>query len=202
MDDSKPPQPVDDPADAKAQRVRERAMDLLASAAVHAQRLDAAARRIGLTPDLVDGVGDHLYEAAIAQLDVVSKILERSQVLADRLLDLAVPRGREPAQSRFQRIDASLDQPTRIDLVIRNPDEQAATVHVKLDWTPPSTTPPPTWQVGQPRLPGGRETALEITIPAVRRAGVYPMLATVTLCYPGGREHTLAVRELEIWVRA
>lgn len=200
MNDSDPPQPVHDPADAKAQRVRERAMDLLASAALHAQRLDAAARRIGLTPDLVDGLGDHLYAAAIAQLDVVSKILERSQVLADRLLDLGFPRGGEREPSRFQRIDASVGQPARIDLVVRNPEDQTATVDVKLAWSPPSATPPPKWAVGQPRLPGRRETALEITIPAVAAAGVYPMLATVTLGYPGGRQHTLVTREYEIWV--
>jgi hypothetical protein len=82
--------PRQKPADREAGAIRERAMGLLADAAVHAQRISAAAEKLGLTPDLVDGLGDQMYEAAVAQLDVVSKILERSQTIADRLIEIWV----------------------------------------------------------------------------------------------------------------
>ncbi|HEX7843621.1 MAG TPA: hypothetical protein VF469_39380, partial [Kofleriaceae bacterium] len=80
------------PTDTRVQGLRERAMDLIADASIHAERINAAAARLGLTPDLLNGMGDQLYEAAVAQLDVASKILERSQAIVDRLFELGARR--------------------------------------------------------------------------------------------------------------
>ncbi|HEY6179349.1 MAG TPA: hypothetical protein VIX73_33070, partial [Kofleriaceae bacterium] len=94
-------------ADHKVQAIRSRALELLADAAIHAERINDAAARLGLSPDLVEGLGDHLYEAAVAQLDVASKILERSQAIADRLFDL----GARQLDSRLMRIDVAHGRP-------------------------------------------------------------------------------------------
>ena len=58
MAEAKRPKPR--PADLTAKELRDRAMDLLAGAAVHAERIGSAAEKLGLTPDLLDGVGDYL----------------------------------------------------------------------------------------------------------------------------------------------
>jgi hypothetical protein len=170
-------------------------MDLLANAAIHAQRLDDAARRLGLSPDLVDGLGDHLYEAAVVQLDVASKILERSQLLVDRLFDLGASRGDSPG---FRRVDVKAGEVNRIDLVVHNALQQTAQVDLAIEWDGGQAS----WRVGQPSLPGHRDTAAEIELPATLVAGkVYPMVVKVSLTYDSGRRVELPPREYEIWVR-
>jgi len=194
-----PPQPAHSPTDSKVKRIRERTMDLIADATVHAQRIDDAARRLGLTPDLVDGLGDEIYDAAVTQLDVASKILERSTVLVDRLLDLGLPR--QHRRSLFHRVPAKVDESTQIYLDVANTAEQTATVKVEVVPEPPPKNVVPTVQIGQESLRGGRETAVEILIAPIKTAGVYPLVVKVSLVYPGGRRHALPENEYEIWVR-
>lgn len=190
-------EPDKNPTDDKVKRLRERTLDLVADAAVHVQRLDGVAKQLGLTPDLVDGLGDYLYEAAVAQLEVASKVLERSQGIADRLLELA---GQRLATTRFARIDAQAGDPARFDFVIRNPSDHVATVEVEIE----AADSQPQAQVGQRQLPGRRETAVEIQLAtAASDAGrVFAMVIRVYLVYERGRRVELAPHELELWVRA
>src|SRR6185436_2098430 len=103
--------PRPSPADGKTRAIRERAMELLAGASLHAERIQAAAEKLGLTPDLLDGIGDHVYEAVVAQLDIASKVLERSQAIADRLLDLG---GRRGGAGGLIRVDVERGKPAHL----------------------------------------------------------------------------------------
>src|SRR5205807_1846371 len=123
-------------------------LELLADAAVHAERINAAAARLGLTPDLVEGLGDHLYEAAVAQLDVASKILERSQAIVERLFDLGA---RQLEPGRLLRIDVVPGQPAHVQFVVRNAALEAATVEVDATWDGGGEL---VARVGRPQLAG------------------------------------------------
>jgi hypothetical protein len=188
--------PKQRPADGKAQVIRERAMELLADASLHAERLGAAAARLGLTPDLLDGIGDQLYDAAVAQLDVASKILERSHAIADRLLELSAG---HLGSSRLLRIDVEPGTPAQLRFVVRNPSPRAAQVAVEVTWDGDA---PLRARIGRPQLPGGRETSVEIAIPSDRvEAGrVYAGTAVVRLAYDAHRIVELPRHDFEIWV--
>lgn len=184
------------PADGKAQVIRDRAMELLADASLHAERLGAAAARLGLTPDLLDGVGDQLYDAAVAQLDVASKILERSHAIAERLLELS---GGRLEPSRLLRLDVEPGAPAQLRFVVRNPSPRAAEVAVEVAWDGEAALRA---RIGRPQLPGGRETSVAIAIPGecLEPGRVYAGTATVRLADEANRRVELARHDFEIWV--
>jgi hypothetical protein len=183
-------------ADHKARAIRARALELLADAATHAERINAAAARLGLTPDLVEGLGDHLYEAAVAQLDVASKILERSQAIVDRLFELGA---RQLEPSRLVRIDVGPGRPAQVRFVVRNAAPEAAIVEVDATWDGAGELVP---RIGRTELAGGRETAVEIAIAGdrLRRGQVFAGTATPRLRYQTGRTIALPRHDFEIWV--
>jgi hypothetical protein len=183
-------------ADRKARAIRDRAMELVADASVHAERISAAAERLGLTPDLLDGVGDQLYQAAVAQLDVASKSLERSQRIVDRLFEIGA---RQLEASRLLRIDVAPGAAAHLRFVVRNPSPRAAAVSVEAEWDGGAPLAP---RVGRPALPGGRETSIEIAIAAgaVERGRVYAGSARVRMAYDGQRSIELPRHDFEIWV--
>jgi hypothetical protein len=183
-------------ADHKARAIRERAMELLADASLHAERINAAAEKLGLTPDVLDGVGDALYEAAVAQLDVASKILERSQAIVDRLFELGA---RQLEAGRLLRIDAEPGAPAHLRFVVRNPSTRPAEVSVEVEWDGGA---PPRPRIGRPQLPAGRETSVEIAFPApaLERGRVYAGTARVRLGQDGQRPVERLRHDFEIWV--
>jgi hypothetical protein len=183
-------------ADDKAQAIRGRALELLADASIHAERIQQAAARLGLTPDLVDGLGDQLYEAAVAQLDVASKILERSQAIADRLFDLGA---RQSEPSRLMRIDVAPGRPAQIRFVVRNTALGTASVEIAASWDGDGALAP---RIGRPQLAGGRETAVEIAIAGdrLRPGRIYAGSAEIRLGYDGARSTQLRRHDFEIWV--
>jgi hypothetical protein len=187
--------PNDRPSDGKARVIRERAMELLADASLHAERVGAAAARLGLTPDLLDGIGDQLYDAAVAQLDIASKILERSHAIADRLLELSA--GRLDA-SRLLRLDVDPGSPAQLRFAVRNPSPRPADVAVEVGW---DGEPALRARIGRPQLPGGRETSVAIAIPTdrVEPGRVYAGTAVVRLAYDH-RTVELPRHDFEIWV--
>jgi hypothetical protein len=194
MGESDPPK--HGPADGRTRVIRERAMELLAGASLHAERIQAAAEKLGLTPDLLDGIGDHLYEAVVAQLEVASKILERSQAIADRLLDLGTRRG---GHSELLRVDVDRGKSAHLRFVVRNAALHTAEVTVDAEW---NGEPALRARIGRPELPGGRETSVEIAIPTDRvEAGrVYTGTARVRLAYSTHKPLELVHHDFEIWV--
>ncbi|TMQ10137.1 MAG: hypothetical protein E6J90_36775 [Deltaproteobacteria bacterium] len=146
----------------KVGKIRNRALELLADASLHA-----------------DGIGDDLYEAAVAQLDIASKILERSQVIADRLFDLGAGR-LEP--SRLMRVDVEGSKPASVRFVVRNASARAAHVEVEVTWDGPGELE---GHVGRPELAADRETWVEVPVPASHLAGkkVWAGTARVWLSY-------------------
>jgi hypothetical protein len=188
--------PKQRPADLKARVIRERAMELLADASLHAERLQGAATRLGLTPDLLDGVGDQLYDAVVAQLDVASKVLERSQVLADRLVELAAGRCET---GRLLRLDVERGRPAHLRFVVHNASSRTAQVVIDVDW---DGDPALAARVGRPLLPAGRETSVEIAIPTdrVELDRVYAGTVRVRLVDDAQRAVELPRRDFEIWV--
>lgn len=185
------------PTDTRVLGLRERAMDMIADASLHAERIHAAAERLGLTPDLLNGIGDQLYEAAVAQLDVASKILERSQAIVDRLFELGARR-LEPA-SGLVRLDVTRGQPGSLRLVVRNAAREAAAVEVVVECDGGLVLAA---RVGRRQLDGGRETSVEIPIPTdqVEPGKVYAGTATLALVYGTVRRVELPRRDFEIWV--
>jgi len=189
--------PTETTTDTRVQGLRERAMDLVADASIHAERINAAAEKLGLTPDLLNGIGDQLYEAAVAQLDVASKILERSQAIIDRLFELGTRR-LEPA-SGLTRLDVACGQPASLRFVVRNAAQQAAAVHVVVECDGGLALAA---RVGRRQLDGGRETSVEIPIPTdrVEPGKVYAGTARLALIYDAVRRVELPRRDFEIWV--
>lgn len=187
--------PKQQPTDDKARAIRERAMELLADASLHAERINAAAAKLGLTPDLLDGIGDQLYEAAVAQLDVASKILERSHAIADRLFELGAARFET---SRLVRLDVDPGTPAELRFVVRNPSPRTAEVGVEVAWDGGA---PLRAKIGRPQLPGGRETSVAIAIPCdgLEPGRVYAGTATIRLGYEH-RAVELPRHDFEIWV--
>jgi hypothetical protein len=181
-------------------------MDLLADASVHVQRISSAAEKLGLTPDLphlMDGLADPLYEAAVAQLDIASKILERSQTIADRLLALGSTVGpiapRPPEASRFVRLDVAPGQPASLRFVVHNGTNRSASLAVRADWDGDGSLSP---RIGRSPLSPGRETSVEIPIPSahLEPGRVYSGTARSWLTHDGPQGIELPPREFEIWV--
>jgi hypothetical protein len=185
------------PTDGKVQGLRGRAMDLIADASLHAERINAAAEKLGLTPDLLSGIGDQLYEAAVAQLDVASRILERSQAIVDRLFELGTRRA-DPG-SALTRLDVTRGEPASLRLVVRNASQQVATVSVVVECDGGLALAA---RVGRRQLDGGRETSVEIPIPAdrVEPGKVYAGTVQLALVYDTVRRVELPRRDFEIWV--
>lgn len=194
--DRDPSEPGRGPADARARALRERAMDLIADASIHTERISAAAEKLGLTPDLLSGIGDQLYQAAVAQLDVASKILERSQAIVDRLFELGAER---LPSSRLTRLDVTRGQPASLRFVVGNASQEPATVDAVVEW---DAGLPITARVGRRQLQGGRETSVEIAIPTdqVEPGRVYAGTARLALVYATARRVELPRRDFEIWV--
>lgn len=188
--------PKHDHADRKARVIRERAMELLAGASLHAERINAAAEKLGLTPELLDGIGDHLYEAAVAQLDVASQILQRSQAIADRLFELGARR-LEP--SRLLRVDVDPGKPAHLRFAVCNRSLHTAQVTVEAAWDGGAPLSP---RIGRPELHGGRETSVEIAIPTdrIQPGAVYAGTARIRLAYEAERSVELPRHDFEIWV--
>jgi len=185
------------PADTRVQGLRDRAMDLIADASIHAERINAAAEKLGLTPDLLNGIGDQLYEAAVAQLDVASKILERSQAIVDRLFELGTRR-LEPT-SGLVRLDVTRGQPGSLRFVVRNAAPTTAAVNVVVECDGGLVLAA---RVGRRQLEGGRETSVEVPIPTdqVEPGKVYAGTARLALVYDTVRRVELPRRDFEIWV--
>jgi len=78
--------PAINPTDGRVRRLRDKAMDLLADARIHVQRLEEIGEHLGLTPDLVEGMGDDLYRAVVAQMDFAAKVFERTQIAAEHFI--------------------------------------------------------------------------------------------------------------------
>jgi hypothetical protein len=185
-------------ADDAAQRLRDHALNLLADAAIHAERLGSAAEKLGLTPDLLDGVGDQLYEAAVAQLDIASKVLERSQVIADRLLELGERRFETRPLARF---DVKPGEAATLRFVVHNVSPKQANVKVELeaDWDTHEKLEP---TIGREQLAGGRQTMVEFVVPPsyLERRTVYAGTARISLFYESGRRVRLPRHDFEVWV--
>jgi hypothetical protein len=197
MGEAKRPKPR--PADDTAHKLRDRAMNLLADAAIHAERIGSAAEKLGLTPDLLDGVGDQLYEAAVAQLDIASKILERSQAIADRLLDLGARRFEIRPLARF---DVGPGRPATLHFVVHNVSPKRAVVEAELeaDWDVADKIKP---AIGRRQLAGGRQTMVEFVVPPdyLAREPVYAGTARISLLYESGRRVRLPRHDFEVWVQ-
>lgn len=189
------------PTDRKVQGLRERAMDLLADASIHAERINTAAESLGLTPDLLDGIGDQIYQAAVAQLDVASKILERSQAIVDRLFELGARRFDlgSGLGSGLIRLDVTRGEPAALRFAVRNAARDAAAVNVVVECDGGLRLAA---RVGRRQLDGGRETSVEIPIPVdqVEPGKVYAGTAQLALVYDPARRVELPRRDFEIWV--
>ena len=192
--------PEHNPTDARVVKLRGRAMDLLADATVHVQRLEEIGERLGLTPDLVDGVGDHLYQAVVAQLDLAAKVAERSHVAAERLLQLGVDRWRN--EPRFVRVGVKSSGKESFDFTVRNASLRAARVDVEVHFAPKDAVQPP--RIGAKTLQGGRTTSVRITIDAsgdkLKSNTTYTGEIHVVLVHAGDQRVELARRHFEVWV--
>jgi hypothetical protein len=198
-DDQSSTEPDRNPADERVKRIRQRTMDLLANAAVHVQRIEDGARKLGLTAEIVDGVGDHLYEVVIAQLDLASKIVERSQALADRLLELGTTKG---GSLPLLRMEAMVGSFARHFFVITNDSMQTATVEVSID-SSLLVGQEKDSRVGRRMLPAGNETGVEVEIctQGLDPKNVYPGSIHVTLHLEDGGIRAFPPRNFELWLR-
>jgi hypothetical protein len=199
MGDRDDERPDSVPADRRARQLRDRAMDLLADASVHVQRLEEIGERLGLTPDLVDGVGDHLYEAVVAQLDLAAKVMERSRVAAERLWQLGASR----KQDRFFRVVLEPGGHVRFDFRVRNASIRAATVECETRFHRKHLV---VTRVGNPNLKGREETSVEVTVYQQRDGKeldeeVYHGDVDVTLVHGSHQRVKLPPVRFEVWVR-
>jgi hypothetical protein len=199
--------PETDPADRRVRRLRAKAMDLLADARIHVQRIEEIGEHLGWTPDLVDGVGDHLYHAVVAQLDFAAKVVERSHFAAERFLQLrASRRGRDS----FNRIDIRHpDDRVSFDFTVRNGSIRSTRVDVKVEFVPHWAV---SVTVGARHLRAGQQTSVEITIAGSKadeghgdrkvrlEPGVHPGEVRVVLENPDGHRVELRRRYFEVWV--
>jgi hypothetical protein len=188
-------QPESEPADRRAKNLRERAMDLLADTSIHVQRLQEISERAGLAPDLLDGVGDRLYEMVIAQLDLAATVAERSHAAAERLLQYGASR----KQPRFHRLVLEPDQPSvRFDFSVHNASLRSAAVEAHVEFVPGGAN----YEVGHRHLPSGQHTSIEVTIHRSKmEAGVHAGAVDVTLVHAGRQRVTLRRVGFEVWVR-
>jgi hypothetical protein len=188
--------PEYDPADARVARLRDRAMDLLADATVHVQRLEEIGERLGLTPDLADGVGDHLYHAIVAQLDLAAKVVERSHVAAERVLQLGADRW--SGESRFQRVDVKRGERARYAFTVRNASIRTAKVEVELRFVPSDAA---TVAIGTKTLHGRHSTSVEVTFDGAKLgAGPHAGEVHVVLVHGVDQRLELPRRCFEVWV--
>jgi hypothetical protein len=189
-----------EPADRRAKELREKAMDLLAEASIHVQRLEEIGERLGLTPSLADGIGDHLYSAVVAQLDLAAKVVERSHVAAERLLQLGASR----KQRRFFRLELGADERSvRFHFDVHNASIRTATVEARVLFVPSLAE----LEIGNAHLQGRHQTSVEVTIhrskqgvPALE-AGVHFGEVAVALLHGGGQRVNLPPVRFEVWVR-
>jgi hypothetical protein len=195
--------PESDPTDERVEHLREKAMDLLADATVHVQRLEEIGERLGLTPDLVDGVGDHLYRAVVAQMDFAAKVMERSYVAAERLWQ---QRGSHRRSERFHRVDI---RPGTLQgsfhFSVRNSSLRSADVEAHVTFVPKSAA---SIVVGSRHLHSKQETSVEVTIDGSKFLSPGGTLVAAQhggdvrtwLVHAGGQRIELPRTYFEVWV--
>jgi hypothetical protein len=191
--------PEYNPTDARVVKLRERAMDLLADATVHVQRLEEIGERLGFTPDLADGVGDHLYTAIVAHLDLAAKVVERSQVAAERLVQLGADRWRN--EPRFTRVEVPSDGKKSFEFSVRNASIRTAMVEVSVHFAPKDAVD--ATRIGTKTLQSGRTTSVQITIDGTKlKSETYAGEVRVVLVHAGDQRLELPCRFFEVWVQS
>jgi hypothetical protein len=197
--------PESDPTDERVEHLREKAMDLLADATVHVQRLEEIGERLGITPDLVEGVGDQLYRAAIAQMDFAAKVMERSFVAAERLWQ---SRGAHRRGERFHRVDIGPGA-TRASFhfTVRNASLRSADVEAHVAFVPKDAV---SLVVGTRHLHSKQETSVEVTLDGSKLlapggtfvAAQHAGDVSAWLVHAGGQRIELPRTYFEVWVHA
>ena len=188
--------PAIDPTDRRVHRLRDKAMDLLADARIHVQRLEEIGEHLGLTPDLVEGMGDELYRAVVAQMDFAAKVFERSQVAAERFMQLHGPRR---ASGHFHRVDIRPPNDRgNFDFTVCNASSRSARVEVKIEFVPDGAAHD---KVGTQHLKGGQQTSVEVEIAGSNlKPGVHPGEVRVVLEHPDHHRVELPRQYFEVWV--
>jgi hypothetical protein len=191
--------PTPEPADRSVENLRERFLDLIADATLHAHRLEDVAESLGIGPELADGVGDTLYQAIAGQLELACKVLERSQLLADRILSMG---SRGPRTHQLIVLDAPLGQQARHCLAIRNASGRGGSVQVTVADDDGSLKGRVTTLVGRPRVAAGQETSVEIRIDTTSLSTERAYAGTLKVSVVHEQEQVLVARRpFELWVR-
>jgi hypothetical protein len=191
--------PEQNPVDERAKRVRDRTMDLLADAAIHVQRIEDKAQKLGLSPELVDGVGDSLYEAVVTQLDLALKIVERSQTVVERLFALRLEKKQ---QRKLLRIDAVVGVANEVRQYVVVTNDAKCSVDVKTVFKSASLAGRTTLKEGKAKLAPRQETAveIEINIADLEPSTVYTGTILVWLLDAAGCSRE-SVYDVELWLR-
>ena len=196
--------PKSDPTDKRVKELREKAMDTLADVAVHVQRLEEIGERIGITPELVDGVGEHLYRAVVTQMDFAAKVVERSYEAAERLWQQGASMRRA---ERFFRVDIRPgSERADFHFTVCNSSLRSADVEVEVTFAPAKAA---SVVVGTRHLHPRQETSVEVTVDGSKlkkgRAFVSAQHGgdvRATLVHSGGQRIALPRTYFEVWVHA
>ncbi len=196
--------PESDPTDERVKQLRDKALDTLADVAVHVQRLEEIGERLGITPELVDGVGEHLYRAVVAQMDFAAKVVERSYATAERLWQ---QRASLQRAERFHRVDIRPGaEMGDFHFTVCNSSLRSADVEVEVTFAPADAA---RVVVGTRHLHPQQETSVEVTIDGSKLKSGNAFVnaqhggdVRATLVHSGGQRIALPRTYFEVWVHA
>jgi hypothetical protein len=177
----------------QAKRLRERGAELLASATRHAQRLTDLAEKSGLLCDPPENLGSTVYESVLLQLELATSVAERTQRVADRVLDTLQ---RKTGHHSVALIEVEQGKTAHHRFVVCNDTSAAGKILARVNEAAK------TWakvEITDDDLNVGEDSAVYLVIDTCSLSANKPYAGTLTVSL--GRSQLL-LRRFEVWVRA
>lgn len=177
----------------RAKRLRERGAALLASVTLHAQRLTELAEQSGLLCDPPEHLGSTVYETVLLQLELATSVAERTQRVADRVLDTLQ---RKAGHDHAALIEAEQGQAAHHRFVVRNDASREGKIVARVDerasrWARVEMT--------DTELKVGEETSIYVVFTTSALEPNKPYVGELTVCL---EQSQLLARRFELWVRS
>jgi hypothetical protein len=179
--------------DKQSQRLRDRGAELLASATRHAQRLTDLAEKSGLLCDPPENLGSTVYETVLLQLELATSVAERTQRIADRVIDTLQ---RKVGHNSTALIDVEQGNTAHHRFLVCNDTSHAGKIFARVNedakmWAKVELT--------DDDLSVGEETAVYLVLDTSTLHANKPYFGRLTVSL--GRTELLQ-RRFELWVRA
>jgi hypothetical protein len=186
--------PDKEPLDAQAADLRKRGAEMFANATEHAQRLLDVAGAAGLAPNIREDTGSAVYGAVLSQLELAARVVEHSQVVADRLIQTLEKRSGKDDLILFEIPHGGS---ARKSFVVKNSLAADAVVNVSVEDLEGLDGGRVSARAGRQKLGARKETSISLEVDSAGLGSEGAASGVVRVRMDGV---LVAERDFEVWV--